>query len=83
MPLTNQQNAAERLRAIILARINAIGQAEAARRVAPLWGWAPRDAERRLSAWRRVGQGGGKDMSSTAFLALLVALDMTITKETR
>lgn len=76
--MADQQNAAERMRAVILARINAIGQAEAARRVAPLWGWTPRNAETRLSRWRN----GTKSMSSDALLALLVALDLTIPEET-
>lgn len=67
------------LRSLILARIDAIGPAEVARRVAPAWGWSPRNAERRLSAWRALDKGDGKDMSSTAFLALLEALDLTIT----
>lgn len=66
------------LRTAILARIDAIGQAEAARRVAPLWGWTPRNAETRLSRWRK----GTKSMSADALLALLVALDLTIPEET-
>lgn len=76
--MADQQDAAERLRAVILARINAIGQAEAARRVAPLWGWTPRNAETRLSRWRK----GTKSMNADALLQLLVALDLTITEET-
>jgi hypothetical protein len=78
VPDRDQNDAAERLRAIILARIDAIGQAEAARRVAPLWGWTPRNAETRLSRWRK----GTKSMSADALLALLVALDLTIPEET-
>lgn len=69
------------LRALILARIDAIGPAEVARRVAPAWGWSSRDAETRISRWRALDKGPdkGKDMSSTALLALLEALDLTIT----
>lgn len=68
-------------RAIVLARIREIGAAEAARRVAPLWGWSPDSAKSRLSRWMKgPGTPGFKDMSSEAFLALLVALDLTITR---
>jgi hypothetical protein len=74
--MADQQDRAAALRAVILARIDAIGQAEVARRVAPLWGWSPRDAEGRLSRWRKVGQAGGKDMSSDALFALLAVLDI-------
>jgi len=66
-------------RSLILARIDAIGQAEVARRVAPLWNWSPRDAEARLSRWRKgPGTPGFKDMSSSAFLALLSVLDVEL-----
>lgn len=64
---------AENMRAVVLARIAEIGQAETVRRVAPLWGWAPRDAASRLSRFK-----AGTTMPSDAFLALLVALDMTL-----
>jgi hypothetical protein len=62
------------LRAAILARIDTIGQAEVARRVAPLWGWQPRDAEARLSRWRK----GTKDMGSDALFALLSVLGLDL-----
>ena len=66
-------------RALVLARVREIGQAEVARRVAPLWGWLPRDAESRLSRWtKEPGSPGHKDMSSEALFALICALDMTI-----
>ena len=66
-------------RELVLARIREIGQAEVARRVAPLWGWAPHDAASRLSRWMKdPGEPGFKDMSSEALFALLVALDMQI-----
>lgn len=76
--MTDHQARAAALRAVILARVDAIGQAEVARRVAPLWGWSPRDAEGRLSKWRKVGQPGGKDMSSEALFALLSVLDLDL-----
>jgi hypothetical protein len=60
---------ADTLRALVLARIETIGAAEVARRVAPLWGWQPRDAASRLSRFRK-----GTTMPSDAFLALLVVL---------
>lgn len=63
------------LRARILAHVDAIGQAEAARRVAPLWGYgSARDAEVRLSRWRHRK----REMSAEALLALLVALGMDV-----
>lgn len=80
--MEEQHRRAAALRAVILARIDVLGQAEAARRVAPLWGWAPRDAETRLSRWRKDPGGSGfKDMGSTALLELLVALDLGIASE--
>ena len=66
-------------RALVLARIREIGQAEVARRVAPLWGWSPQDAASRLSRWmKEPGSPGFKDMSSEALFALICALGMTI-----
>lgn len=62
-------------RVLVVARLAEVGQAEAARRVAPLWGWQPRDAEARLSRFK-----GGANMPADALFALLVALDLTITK---
>ena len=73
---------AAELRARLLARIREIGQAEVARRVAPLWGehgWAPQDAASRLSRWAKgPGTKGFKDMSSEAIFALICAVDWTI-----
>jgi hypothetical protein len=69
----DQQARAAALRAVILARIDAIGQAEVARRVAPLWGWSPRDAEARLSRFRK-----GTTMPSDALFALLSVLDLDL-----
>lgn len=65
---------AEDMRAAVLTRITEVGQAETVRRVAPLWGWAPRDAASRLSRFK-----AGTTMPSDAFLALLVALDLRLT----
>jgi hypothetical protein len=71
------------LRVLVLARIREIGQAEVARRVAPLWGpqgWSPASAASRLTRWMKdPGSPGFKDMSSEALFALLAALGLTIT----
>ena len=70
---------AKELRALVLARIREIGQAEVARRVAPLWGWSPDSAASRLSRWMKDPDAPGfKDMSSEALFALICALGMTI-----
>ena len=66
-------------RALVLARIREIGQAEVARRVCEAWGWAPQDAASRVSRWMKdPGERGFKDMSSEALFALICALGMTI-----
>ena len=68
------------LRDVIIARIREIGQAEVARRVAPLWGWSPQDAASRLSRWmKEPGSPGFKDMSSEAVFALLMAIELDVT----
>ena len=68
-------------RPLVLARIRELGQAEVARRVCDHWGWTPHDAASRLSRWmKESSERGFKDMSSGAFLALLVALDLTIVR---
>jgi hypothetical protein len=67
--MSDQQGHADALRAIVLARIEAIGAAEVARRVAPLWGWQPREAASRLSRFKK-----GTSMPSDALFALLVVL---------
>ena len=67
-------------RALVLARIREIGQAEVARRVAPLWGWSPQSAASRLTRLMKdPSEDGFKDMSSEAFLALLVAIELDVT----
>lgn len=66
-------------RALVLARIREIGQAEVARRVAPLWGWSPASAASRLTRWMKdPGTSEFKDMSSEALFALLVAIELDI-----
>ena len=67
-------------RALVLERIREIGQAEVARRVAPLWGWSPQSAASRLTRFMKdPSEDGFKDMSSEAFLALLVAIELDVT----
>ena len=67
-------------RALVLARIRELGAAEVARRVAPLWGWSPDSAASRLTRWmKEPSEDGFKDMSSEAFLALLVAIELDVT----
>jgi hypothetical protein len=56
-----------------VARIEAIGAAEVARRVAPLWGWQPREAASRLSRFWK-----GTSMPSDALFALLSVLGLTL-----
>lgn len=66
------------LRAIVRARMEELGldQAALAARVAPAWGIQPDSAVKKLSRWfNRRG-----DMTTDAFAAMLVALDLTITR---
>lgn len=62
--------------ALILARLDAIGAAEVARRVVPLWGHKhPDQALERLSRYRAHLEGrGGRDMTTEPFFALLSVL---------
>ena len=73
---------AKELRALVLARIREIGQAEVARRVCGHWGkgWSPQSAASRLTRWMKdPGEPGFKDMSSEALFALLVAIELDVT----
>jgi hypothetical protein len=68
---------------LILARIQAIGAAEVARRVAPAWGYElPEYALQRLSRYKarlRDPEGRrGKDMSTLSLFALLDVLGLAI-----
>lgn len=82
--MADQQDTAALLRTVILARIDALGQAEAARRVAPLWGWQPREAASRLSRWSKgPSEPSFKDMSALALLALLSVLDLELVDHPR
>lgn len=69
------------LRAIVRARMAELGldQAALAARVAPAWGIQPDSAVKKLSRWFNRPRGAG-DMTTDAFAALLVALDLTITR---
>ena len=72
--------------ALILARIDAIGAAEVARRVAPAWGLAlPEHAAQRLSRYRAHlrGERGKKarDMTSEPLFALLSVLGLALAEK--
>jgi len=66
--------------ALILARLDALGAANVARRVAPAWGVAPHTALERLSKYRAFLEGRRHigDMTSTPFFALLSALGISL-----
>lgn len=68
--------------ALILARLDALGAANVARRVAPAWGVAPHTALERISRYKarlRDPEGRkGKDMTSTPFFALLPVLGLAV-----
>jgi len=66
--------------ALILARLDALGAANVARRVAPAWGVAPHTALERLSKYRAFLEGRRHigDMTSTPFFALLPVLGLAV-----
>lgn len=66
--------------ALILARIHALGAANVAALVAPLWGLAPERALERLSRYRAFLEGRKPtgDMTSAPLFALLSALGLTV-----
>lgn len=65
---------------LILARIDELGGAEVARRVAPVWGCSPDSAESRLVRWRAhvEGRASGRDVTSTPLFQLLSVLGLTV-----